>query len=767
MINFEKHSLKVLLIIVAITLFFSYQLSTGLTFNFDMRNFYPLNNPETKFFEQYTKKFGWDDDYVLIGIESKSKDAFDPSFLKSVDELGKKVRNHPSVTQVISPTEQEIYRYVPFMNTVVNSPLIHMDDKEQLLIDKERVYSRKELIGNLFSADKKSLAIAVRQKPGMQYENCDSLVRDLESMVTPYTEFKKVHFAGKCFGQTTFVNLTKTEILLFVILSILVNIIFLYLTYRSFWGVWMPLMVVGTTVVWTLGTMVFFGLSLDFISNIIPTIILIIGISNIIHLLTHFLSKQSDGYTKIDALNSSIKKIGTATIFTSLTTIIGFLSLLFSNVRPLINLGGYASLGLVYAFILSYTLFPAVVMLYKPGFKQKESSANDIIQSWLSPLFDFVMKQKKAIMITTVILFVFGIWGSMKLVVNQHLLEDISERHPQIQASRFFEKDFSGARQFEMQIALKDPSRSFKDLEVLKDVEKIEKHLLKQYGVGSMFSPVAMYKEANRVLHSGQNSYYKLPETSSEFKKAKDLVKRFMEKQYPKVVIEEEKIARFSGKMPDLGSHLINIKNDSLQIFLKKSGLDKKFTCHVTGSAHLMELNNFNIANNVYYGLWFSCLIIALIIGFMFKSVKMAIIGTIPNVLPLLFVGALMGITGVNIKISTSILFILSFGIAVDDTIHYMSSFRLDRKKFPNDLVGALRQTFLTSGKSIIVTSLILSAGFFTLVFSSFGGTYHIGLFTSICLVVALLADLMLLPVLIYYFGKDFVSTDSKEEQSK
>jgi predicted RND superfamily exporter protein len=233
------------------------------------------------------------------------------------------------------------------------------------------------------------------------------------------------------------------------------------------------------------------------------------------------------------------------------------------------------------------------------------------------------------------------------------------------------------------------------------------------------------------------------------------------------VVIEEEKIARFSGKMPDLGSHLINIKNDSLQIFLKKSGLDKKFTCHVTGSAHLMELNNFNIANNVYYGLWFSCLIIALIIGFMFKSVKMAIIGTIPNVLPLLFVGALMGITGVNIKISTSILFILSFGIAVDDTIHYMSSFRLDRKKFPNDLVGALRQTFLTSGKSIIVTSLILSAGFFTLVFSSFGGTYHIGLFTSICLVVALLADLMLLPVLIYYFGKDFVSTDSKEEQSQ
>jgi predicted RND superfamily exporter protein len=268
-------------------------------------------------------------------------------------------------------------------------------------------------------------------------------VKHLEKLVQPFTEFKKVHFAGKCFGQTTFVNLTKTEIVLFILLSIIVNIVFLYFTYRRFWGIWMPLLFVCVTVLWTHGNMMMFGLSLDFISNIIPTIILIIGISNVIHFLTHFIMEMDSGKTKIDAIKITIKKIGTATIFTSLTTIIGFLSLLFSNVKPLVNLGGYASLGLVFAFIITYTLFPAILVVFNTKYSAKSKSATDFLQNILEPLFNFTMKFKLQIIIFSAFVLAFGIWGSLKLVVNQHLLEDINDRHPQIQAARFFEEDFS------------------------------------------------------------------------------------------------------------------------------------------------------------------------------------------------------------------------------------------------------------------------------------------------------------------------------------
>jgi len=146
--NYNKISIYTIVSIFLITAVFGYFAITRLKFDFDMRNFYPLNNPETEFFYQYTKEFGWDDDYILIGLETKNKDVFDKKFLKAVDSLGKLVRKHHQVKHVASPTEMEIYRFVPYMNVVSNSPLIHLDEPDRIADDGKIVMSRKELVGN-------------------------------------------------------------------------------------------------------------------------------------------------------------------------------------------------------------------------------------------------------------------------------------------------------------------------------------------------------------------------------------------------------------------------------------------------------------------------------------------------------------------------------------------------------------------------------------------------------------------------------------------
>ncbi len=345
-----------MVIITGLTVFMGYQLVTKINFDFSMRNFYPIDHPETDFFYEYCDSFEWDDDYVLIGLKTNGETVFEPDFMKAVDSLSKLLNQLSVITQVASPTTMEVYRYMPFMDMMNNAPLIHLDDPEKLKsTDSSMVFSRKEMIGRLFSADKKSVAIMLRQQAGMEYENCDSLVQQIDELIQNFDEFDQVHFAGKCYGQTTFVKLSQNEVITFVGLSILIIIICLFFTYRSFWGIWMPLTVVGITVVWTIGTMMFSGQSLDFISNIIPTVILIIGISNIIHLFTKFLMElHKEENDKLKALRIAIKKVGTATILTSTTTIIGFMSLLFSKVEPLINLGGFASLGLFYFFMLFY-----------------------------------------------------------------------------------------------------------------------------------------------------------------------------------------------------------------------------------------------------------------------------------------------------------------------------------------------------------------------------------------------------------------------------
>ena len=152
-------------------------------------------------------------------------------------------------------------------------------------------------------------------------------------------------------------------------------------------------------------------------------------------------------------------------------------------------------------------------------------------------------------------------------------------------------------------------------------------------------------------------------------------------------------------------------------------------------------------------GLIIAFLVIGVLMGILFKSIRMLVLSFFPNVIPLIMVGGLMGFTGIDLKISTALIFTIAFGIAVDDTIHFMSKLRIELGK-GKSLLYAIKRTFLSTGKAIMVTSLILYAGFFSLAFSSFGSTFYVGVLVSTTLLFALIGDLFLLPVLLLWFYK-------------
>ena len=148
---------------------------------------------------------------------------------------------------------------------------------------------------------------------------------------------------------------------------------------------------------------------------------------------------------------------------------------------------------------------------------------------------------------------------------------------------------------------------------------------------------------------------------------------------------------------------------------------DSPLDLHVTGTARLIDLNVGSLASDMVLGLAIAFLIVALIAGLMFRNASMVIISLIPNVLPLLMIAGIMGWTGINLKLSTSIIFTIAFGIAVDDTIHFISKLRIELAK-GKDLMEAVSSSFLNAGKAIIITSIILCGGFMTLCLSSFLG---------------------------------------------
>ena len=200
--------------------------------------------------------------------------------------------------------------------------------------------------------------------------------------------------------------------------------------------------------------------------------------------------------------------------------------------------------------------------------------------------------------------------------------------------------------------------------------------------------------------------------------------------------------------MDDIGSKKVKELNEKFEQFFQSEIDHSLIGYKMTGTALLVDKNNEFLATNMIFGLSIAFLLIALLIGIIFRSIKMALLSIIPNVIPLAFIGGLMGFLGTNINMSTSIIFTIAFGIAVDDTIHFLSKFKIEGSK-GKSLMYSLKRTYLSTGKAIVLTTLILCGGFVSLIFSDFKSTFLIGAYVSLILFMAVLTDLLLLPILL------------------
>jgi predicted RND superfamily exporter protein len=215
---------------------------------------------------------------------------------------------------------------------------------------------------------------------------------------------------------------------------------------------------------------------------------------------------------------------------------------------------------------------------------------------------------------------------------------------------------------------------------------------------------------------------------------------------------KEGGVLRIAGKIGDFGRKHYEKLNEELNVFIH-GNCKTKFDFRVTGTAHLIDLNNRYLVENMVWDLLLSIVVIGLIMGMVYQSPKMIILTIIPNLIPLVIVGGIMGYAGIPLKVTTSIVFNIAFGIAVDDTIHFLARVRTLLREGLTPLY-AVKRTFLTTGKAMVVTTLILSGGFLTLILSDFMGTFYIGLLISLTLFIALIAELLISPLVIIFFYK-------------
>ena len=733
-----------LVILMLCTLGFGFALR-NVRMDHDFENFFPTDDPELDRYLEFRKRFGNDNDFLLVAAEHRPS-VFDLTFLRKFDSLAQKLGDLPDVISVTTPTDLDDPRVTPF--GVFRIPWLRTTADTTLLADSTRIWQDDRVRSAFFAPDAKAIMMVVQTAPGISKVRSDELMERVQDQVDN-SGVAGIRMGGRIHGQFWYIQKMLKELLLFFSISVLLLTVFLYVGFRTVWGVLVPIGVVGLSVLWQVGMVTLLGKPLSILTMLLPTILFVVGMSDVVHLLERYIEGLRAGLTKNRALAVTYREVGMATFLTSVTTAIGFATLMTSSIMPIREFGTFTALGVILAFLLAFTLLPAVLLLV-PTPVQAKSTENEA--SWyplLHRLLRWVLHNRRRIPWYFAALLVVGAFGMAQLKVNNFLLEDWPEDDPQKQDYYWFEDHFGGVRGFEMELRATSKDGTIWDLAALREIEAVEGSVHDQYGVEAILSPATLVKALNKAFNGGDTAFYTLPDDQPTVDRLLRSTKLFAgQNALNTLVTPDGRHARLTGRMHDEGGYIHAQRNEELDVFIQANA--KTVAFEQTGMAYLIDRNNLKLSGQLIGGLGLALLMIGGIMAWVFRDLRMTVISLIPNIVPLILIAGLMGYMGIDLKVSTAIIFTIAFGIAVDDTIHLLSKLKIELDK-GKSLPYAMKRSFLSTGKAVLVTTIMLCSGFVALIFSDFGSVFNMGLLVSITLLLAVITDLLLLPLLVLY----------------
>jgi len=477
---------------------------------------------------------------------------------------------------------------------------------------------------------------------------------------------------------------------------------------------------------------------------------LIVGTSDVIHIMSKYHDELRKGIAKKIALDTTIRQIGLATLLTSMTTAAGFATLLSSRIKPIQDFGINAAMGVIIAYIVVIGFTCPLLSFFSKEQLVPPLKKTDRWSKLLSQAYEFTLKRSGLISIVSLVLLGLFVIGISLIHTNYDLHTNLPKRAKITEDFVYFEQEYAGFRPLELAGTLQGDHRIY-DYEVIAEIAKAEEHLRLQPEIQTAFSLATMTKSINRMLKSDQATAYIVPE-QKDYRKVKRLLAALPSTGTDILISKDKKKTRVSSKVKDVGAANIKAMSQRIDSWLEANIDDSIIQFKQTGTGLLLDKNSEFVKESLLHGLLIALVMVSLLMGLLFRNWKMLLLALVPNLIPLLFAAALIGYTGTPLEAGISIVFAIIFGIAVDDTIHFLSKYKLAKDQYGGDREQALQVTFQECGKAIIFTTIILFFGFMILLFSTSQPAVIIGMLISVTLFSALIADLTILPVLIRKF---------------
>lgn len=730
--------ISMVLSIVLFVVSFFYVRDTRL--NYDMESFFSAEDDEVQFYQSFKSNFENENDYLQIGI-TRNKGVLDSLFLSKVTRLTAQIGEVDGVQNLISPTSAKRKLKVPF-GGFTNIPVIHLNDPDRYDKDIQITKTSNDFYSTLVSEDLKNIRILVKLEDSLNTSRGQHILYEIGGLLEDQ-KFEHTAIAGRIATQGFYLKEMRSEMLLFGSVVLLILIVALFFLLRSIYFGVLTFLIVSGGILGTFALINITGNAIDLMVIMTPAILLIIGSSSSIHFFSDVQSRIQAETNRWKSIIQVFTTVGIPIFLNTLTTAAGFAVLSIIPIAPIQKFGLFSAFGILFTFVFLIGFGTIGVLLYNPASQAVRRRKRDN-QSRFPP--------RRIVSISLLGVSIVGLFLLPGIKASNYFLEDLKEGSDLKRNLVFFEQHFDGVRPFELVVHSK-LDKGVDDYQFVKKMESFSEKIRVILDVKYMHSALSYLKSGNMAMHSNSPEAYSIPENESSFNK---LIRNFEKiKVLEKSSLMHENSFRFSCRTSDLGSAEMARRVREIERIAKEDY--PEFEISVTGVAHLIDKTNASLSYYLIHGILISVFISILISLLVTRSFKLALIGMIPNLIPLLAAVILLRLTDTSLNIGTAMIFTVIFGIAVDDTMHFIYRYHLFLKaeEIPN-VQEALKKTLLHLKRPMMNTTILLASGFLVFTLSGFNSISTMGLIVSVTLVIALLADMFLLPLLIDFNGIKF-----------
>ena len=750
-----RFRVTLMIVLAAITIFMGYQ-SKNIKWSYDLANIVPEDDADMVYFKQFRQTFGEDGNILALGVQDSS--VYTLSSFQKFSILIDSLQAQEGIKNVLGLPNLQKLEKDNAKRAFVLKPIFEQIPEDQETLDSllAGAASLKFYSGQLINAvNGATLVLVTIDKNILNSKDRDQLVQYILEQGEIFEKATGIdmHFAGLPYSRSITTGKVKDELNMFLILSLIVTGIILFLFFRSFKAVFFPLIIIGVVVVWVLGTLALLGFKITLLTGLIPPIIVVIGIPNSVYMLNRYHHEYTQHGDQMKALSRIIRKIGVVTFITNLTTAVGFFVLVTTEINVLVEFGIVAGINIMATFIVSIILIPGVFSLYKPPSQKHLKHLKFKMLDWVIKKIDVIVHSvRPVIFILTIAVIIVSAFGLTKIRAVSYMVDDIPENSPLKNDLKFFEENFSGVMPLEIIVDTGD-KKGVQNLRNLRKINEFETFISSIDGISQPVSVVSFAKAARQAFYNQSEAFYSLPSNRDLGFIMRYLSEGETEELSQSFIDSTGQLVRVSLKMADIGSNkLDSLVNGVIAPQIDTIFADSKMNVNVTGTTLMFIKGNKFLIENLLTSMLIAFFIIAVIMGMLFRNFKMIVISIIPNIIPLLITAGIMGYFGIPLKPSTALIFSIVFGISVDDSIHFLAKYRQELFAQKFIVSEAISKSIRETGSSMIYTSIILFCGFIIFVLSEFGGTIALGKLTSITLFFAMVTNVVVLPALILQF---------------